>query len=91
MSLVSPALDGGAQRFQRSTLLPEALLREAHAELGPRLRVDAGSVTMRGLLGYGQALGLRPDLQIAPWHPPRPLPLAYRSVRDPQRVPSPPR
>jgi len=81
LALVSPALDGGGRRFRRSTPLPEALLREAHAELGPRLRVDAGSTTMSGLLRYGQALGLRPDLQISPWRPPaRPLPLASRRL-----------
>jgi hypothetical protein len=80
MALVSPALDGGGRRFQRSTLLPEALLREAHAELGPRLRVDAGSATMRGLLRYGQVLGLRPDLQISPWRPPGRPPLASRRL-----------
>ena len=54
MALVSPALDGGARRFQRSTMLPEALLREAHAELGPRLRWTPAAPPCAGCWATGR-------------------------------------
>ncbi len=60
-----PALDGGG-RWTRPARLPERLLGEAHAGIAPRARVNPGSRPMSGLLLYGRALGLRPDVTLEP-------------------------
>jgi hypothetical protein len=61
-----PLLDGGSARFHRGPGLPEALLERAQEELEPGARVEPGSLPMSQLFRYGRALGLRPDLEIAP-------------------------
>ena len=61
-----PLLDGGPVRFGRAPGFPEALLERAHRGLDPGVVVDPGSREMTHLFRYGQALGLRPDLEIAP-------------------------
>ena len=61
-----PLLDGGSLRFRRGPGLPEALLERAQEDLEPGALVDPGSAEMSHLFRYGRALGLRPDLVIAP-------------------------
>jgi hypothetical protein len=61
-----PLMDGGSARFRRAPGFPEALLQRAHERLDPGVVVDPGSPQMAHLFRYGQVLGLRPDLEIAP-------------------------
>jgi hypothetical protein len=63
VAMVTPALDGGDQRWRRPSRLPERLLIEAQARLAPRSAVDPGSPIMAALFGYGQVIGRRPDLR----------------------------
>jgi len=65
LAVVSPALDGGAARWQRDARGPERLLEHALLRAPLRASVDPGTVEMDGLFRYGAALGLRPDLEIA--------------------------
>jgi hypothetical protein len=78
-----PALDGGARRWVRPAVLPEQLLRQAHADLPPGAQVSAGSRPMDDLLRYGRALGLRPDLTLPP---PPPAPSAAPADPPPPGV-----
>lgn len=61
----SPALDGGLARW-RGHSLAMRLLDRALQRAEVRASVDPGTVEMAGLLQLGQALGLRPDLDLAP-------------------------
>jgi hypothetical protein len=63
LAVVSPVLDGGASRWRRD--VPELLLEHALLRSPMRTSVDPGTAEMDGLLRYGAALGLRPDLEIA--------------------------
>ena len=65
LAVVSPVLDGGASRWRRDTHGPERLLEHALLRAPLRASVDPGTAEMDGLLRYGAALGLRPDLEIA--------------------------
>jgi len=64
--VVSPVFDGGTSRWRRDTHAPERLLEHALLRSPLRASVDPGTPEMDGLLRYGAALGLRPDLEIAP-------------------------
>jgi hypothetical protein len=64
IALVWPVADGGARRWMRAARLPERLLLQAHAGIGPGHQVDPGGAPMDGLLRYGRSLGLRPDLAL---------------------------
>jgi hypothetical protein len=64
-ALVSPALDGGRARWRAEARVPARLLELAHERVPLRAAVDPGSAELRGLLRYGAAIGLRPDLELA--------------------------
>jgi hypothetical protein len=64
LAVVSPVLDGGASRWRRDAHGPEHLLEHALLRAPLRASVDPGTAEMDGLLRYGAALGLRPDLEI---------------------------
>jgi hypothetical protein len=65
LAVVSPVLDGGTSRWRRDAHAPERLLEHALLRAPLRASVDPGTAEMDGLLRYGAALGLRPDLEIA--------------------------
>ncbi len=73
LSLISPTLDGGTQRWVRDTRRPHRLLEHGLARAPVSARVEPGSREMSGLFHYAQTLGWRPDLEIAagPLPPPR--------------------
>jgi hypothetical protein len=64
LAVVSPVLDGGTSRWRRDVHGPERLLEHALLRAPLRASVDPGTAEMDGLLRYGAALGLRPDLEI---------------------------
>ncbi len=64
LAVVSPFLDGGINRWRRDGHGPERLLEHALLRSPLRASVDPGTAEMDGLLRYGAALGLRPDLEI---------------------------
>jgi len=64
LAVVSPVLDGGTSRWRRDFHGPERLLEHALLRAPLRASVDPGTAEMDGLLRYGAALGLRPDLEI---------------------------
>jgi hypothetical protein len=64
LAVVSPVLDGGTSRWRRDVHGPERLLEHALVRAPLRASVDPGTAQMDGLLRYGAALGLRPDLEI---------------------------
>jgi hypothetical protein len=66
VALAWPALDGGARRWRRDARMPEGLLEQALARLGPAAEADPGSAEMRSLIEYGRALGVRPDVRLSP-------------------------
>lgn len=62
LSLVSPVLDGGAQRWVRDARLPLRLLEHGLARVPVRAQVNPGTREMAGLFHYAEVLGWRPDL-----------------------------
>jgi hypothetical protein len=61
--VVSPAVDGGGTRWLPRVGLPMRLLGQGLAKVGPRSKVDPGSVEMAGLFRLAKTMGLRPDLE----------------------------
>jgi hypothetical protein len=66
LAVVSPLFDGGVSRWRRDAHGPERLLEHALLRSPLRASVDPGTAEMDGLFRYGAALGLRPDLELAP-------------------------
>jgi hypothetical protein len=66
MTVVPPALDGGASRWRRDLRMPARLIEHALARAPVRARIDPGSASMDGLFRYAALLGLRQDLTVIP-------------------------
>lgn len=66
LAALPPALDGGTRRWTHDGRGAGRLLGHALADLPLRAAVDPGTPQMDGLLRYGAAMGLRPDLALAP-------------------------
>jgi hypothetical protein len=64
LSLISPVLDGGSQRWVRDVRLAPRLMEHGLARAPVRAHVDPGSREMSGLFHYAEVLGWRPDLEI---------------------------
>ncbi len=60
-----PSHTAGTSRWRRDVRGPERLLEHALLRAPLRALVDPGTAEMDGLLRYGAALGLRPDIEIA--------------------------
>lgn len=65
MLVFSPAMDGGRARWSAKPL-PMRLLDRALDRVESRSLVDPGTSEMSGLFELGRALGLRPDVELAP-------------------------